>query len=393
MSDIVVLAAPGGNPAPLAALVWALNERGVRVSRVEVILYRSAHEYLVSEFLGAGGPYDQLRAAVGDGWVGPVVPTVVRDRQGLPLEDDRVVDDHLLFAGAVWQLARTLTSGPLPVVFGLVGGRRRTLTVDMATTFQLLARPEDRLVDLRLHPKYADDPSTGFAFPAQTAPCAVPPSYGRAASLGASDVRVDLVDLVVPRLGHALSNQDRVDFQTALAAGERAAQVGGTPQLRVDVLNARVHFGHLEVRLSRSQMVWFLALVLARLGSSEGWVDADRAGFLEQAHERCLHVWKAAPAEVSDGFDFRPEVADKRAGWLGPIRSKTRRRLSAALRGHPQRDLVVPQKSKGKDRRERILLAADRIDVVEGPHKDHPTERSDGEAESSRTSRRPIDAT
>ncbi len=135
MTEVVVLAAPGGNPAPLAALVWALRDEGVRVARLEVVLYRSAHGYLVSEFLGEGGPYSQLAVAMGEGGVGPVVPTVVRDPHGRPLEDDREVHDHLLFAGAVWDLARQLTSGANPVVFALVGGRRRTLTVDMATTW------------------------------------------------------------------------------------------------------------------------------------------------------------------------------------------------------------------------------------------------------------------
>ena len=363
MTDVIVLAAPGGNPAPLAALVWALHEQGVRVARLEVVLYRSAHGYFATEFQSEGGPYAQLQEALGEGAVGSVVPTIVRGRGGEPLEDDVHVDDHLLFAGTVWELARKLTRGRLPVVFALVGGRRRTLTVDMATTFQLLARSQDRLVDLRLHPKYADDPGTGFAFPAQTSPCGVPAGYGQGPVLAAADVKVDLIDLLVPRLGQALSEDDKRTFQTALAAGERAARVGGAPRLQVDVLHSLVHFGHTTVGLSRSELVWFLALVLARLNSSDGWVDADGAGFLEQAVDQCLAVWMAPPKEVSGGFDFRSEVAE-RAHKLGPIRSKARKRLNAALRGHPHRDLIVPQKSKGKERRERILLPAELIEVI-----------------------------
>jgi hypothetical protein len=237
----------------------------------------------------------------------------------------------------------------------------------MATTFQLLARPTDRLVDLRLDPKYADDPGTGFAFPAQTSECAVPTRYGQPPSLKAADVRVSLVDLVVPRLAQALQPKDRRDFRAALEAGERAAQVGGAPQLRVDILNARVHFGHTTVKLSRSQMVWFLALVLARLGSADGWVDEDGAGFVEESYERCLRVWKAPPKDVSNGFDFRPEVARKRAAGLGPLRAKTRRRLREALRGHPHGGLVVPQLSRGRAKKERILLDVDRIVLREPP--------------------------
>jgi CRISPR-associated protein (TIGR02584 family) len=367
VNGAVLLAAPGGNPAPLAALVWALHEQGVRVERLELVLYRSAHDYLVAEFLAEGGPYSQLCEALGEGVVGPVVPTVVRDRLGQPLEDDTHVDHHLVFAGTVWDLARRLTRGSRPVIFALVGGRRRTLTVDMVTTFQLLARPEDRLVDLRLTPKYADDPGTGFAFPAQKSPCVVPAGYGQAPTVPASDVKVDVIDLVVPRLGQALREEDRSTFQTALAAGERAVHVGGAPRLQVDVLGSRVHFGDTTMRLSRSEMVWFLALVLARLGSPEGWVDADEAGFLEQSFEQCLAVWTAEPDDLSDGFDFRPEAAASRPAWLGPLRSKTRKRLLAALRGHPHRDLVVPQKIKGKARKERILLDAEHIEIIGGP--------------------------
>lgn len=365
MTDVVVMAVPGGNPGLLAAVVWALHAQGLRAERLEVVLYRSAQHYLATEFMAEGGPYAQLLDALGGGAVGRIVPHVVCDVAGVPLEDDSEVDDHLLFAGAVWDVARNLTRSPLPVVFALVGGRRRTLTVDLTTAFQLLARPQDRLVDLRLNPKYADDPGSGFAFPAQRSPCAVARAYGLPPSVDAAGVTVSLVDLLLPRLGMAVGEADKSTFRAALAAGERAARYGAPPHLRVAVASLRVEVGHLPVRLSRSQMVWYLALVLARLGSAEGWVEPDGAGFLERAFRLCLVAWKAQPEDLSDGFDFRPEVVHNRAAWLGPLRSKTRSRFAAALRGHPHRGLVIPQKGPGKAVRERILLDAERIEVVE----------------------------
>ena len=359
LRSVALLAAPGGNPAHLASLVWGLAQRGELVVHLELVLYASAANYLEAEFEQAGGPLDQLRGQLGG--LARIERTLVRDAHGRALEEDAELEDQLAFARTVWARARALGEGELPVIYGLVGGRRRTLTVDLATTFQLLARPEDRLVDLRLHPKYADDPRTGFAFPGQESEARVPAALGAEELLSAAEVRVELVDVLVPRLGHALLEGDREDFTKAVAAGEQAARLGGVPDLEIDVLNRRVRFGSVEVRLSRDQMVWFVALSRARQQTTEGWLDARQVSAWLPAVQHCLAAWKSPASELSDGFDPSEMPDDKRMKWLGPLRSKLRRRLRDALAGHPHRALVVPAKSPDKRPVERLPIAPERL--------------------------------
>jgi CRISPR-associated protein (TIGR02584 family) len=359
LKPVALLAAPGGNPAHLASLVWGLAQRGELVVHLELVLYASAARYLEAEFEHPGGPLEQLRGQLGG--LTCIERTLVRDARGQALEEDAALEDHLAFARTVWARARALGEGGLPVIYGLVGGRRRTLTVDLATTFQLLARPEDRLVDLRLHPKYADDPRTGFAFPGQESEARVPAALGAEELLSAAEVRVELVEVLVPRLGHALLEGDREDFAKAVAAGERAARLGGVPDLHIDVLNRRVRFGSVEVRLSRDQMVWFVALAQARQGSEEGWLDARDVVAWLPAVEHCLAAWKSPASELSDGFDPSDMPEHKRMKWLGPLRSKLRRRLRDALAGHPHWALVVPEKSPDKRPVERLTLEPGRV--------------------------------
>jgi hypothetical protein len=345
--------------------VWALHARGYFVERLELVLYAKADRYLEREFLGGPRPLEDLRAVLGQPELARVVPHLVRFPDGPELEDDVEPGAALLFQDAIWQLARALQQeGPLPVVFGLVGGRRRTLTVDLSTTFQLLGRPQDLLVDLRLAPKYADDPASGFFFPGQTQKARVRADFEGSRWLTADQVEVSLVDVRVPRLRRALPERALGSFAAALEAGESALVLGPAITLEVDLKHQTLRFGGVVVKLVPNHMIWFATLAFARLSTETGWVDARDTMLLAAVTEHCRRLWRMEPFELSDAYDFGPHASADRHQRFNPIRTRLRRKLENALEGLPRRAEVVPCKKATKAPFERLDIPPERIRIA-----------------------------
>ena len=184
----------------------------------------------------------------------------------------------MAFIEAIWQVVGDLKeTEAVPLILALVGGRRRTLTVNMATAFQLLARPEDKLVDVRLDPRSADDPKTDFFFPTQRCACAVQDQDG--GLVPASQVQVHLIDMRVPRLRHLLR---RADLTTFAEARESLAHAHNL-QVYADVMS---HFASGERYINR---VWS--------ASADGYVD-ECMTYLDKAQ-----VQFAEALQIVSGLD------------------------------------------------------------------------------------------
>ena len=342
MNECVLIAAPGGNPAPVVSLVWALHRQwGLRVASAHLLLYANAERYLQAELLDGAKPLDQLRQQLGDPDLAQLNLHPVRAPDGATLEDDATPEHAGWWVESLWGLVRqVLTDQPLPVVFGLVGGRRRTLAVDTAAVFQLLGRPQDRLVDLRLEPKYADDPSSGFFFPEQTSGCEVVDLRDRV--YAADEVAVQLVEPRLPRLRRLLREQDLASFAHAIEAGEAALVHGPQPQVVLELPTRELWVNDRPVRLSADQMIWYATLAIARQ-QGEGWLDVRDAELLAKVVQHCEGIWLRGDGLVSEAFDLSPEGSQWRLKKLQSLRSRLRRTLNRELRGHPHRGLLVPK--------------------------------------------------
>lgn len=342
MNECVLIAAPGGNPAPVVTLVWALQRQwGLRVASAHLLLYRSAEAYLHDELLTGAHPLEQLRRTMGDPELAQLNLHPVRGPGGGTIEDDATPEHEARWVESLWSLVRQVQADqPLPVVFGLIGGRRRTLAVDTAAVFQLLARPQDWLVDLRLVPKYADDPRSGFFFPEQDSPCEVVDLAGRV--FAAHEVTVGLVEPRLPRLRCLLMERDRASFAHALEAGEAALERGPLPQLALDLRTRELRVNDLTIRLSADQMIWYATLAFARQ-QGEGWLDVQDTTLLARVVELCESFWLRGERLVSEAYDFSDEASAWRLQKLQSLRSRLRKKLNQALRGHPHRGLLVPE--------------------------------------------------
>ena len=354
MTDCIVVAAPGGNPATLTTLVWALLcQRGLRASALHVVLHQRAQHWLQTELLGGDRPLDQLRTVTGDPTLAELYPHPATLPDGALVDDDADPAAAMAFVEKLWTVFRSAQDGYSgPVILALVGGSRRTLSVDTVVAFQLLARPQDVLIDVRIESRLARDPRSGFYFPEQICPVemfAVPGIsedlsnlYG--SGVRAADVGVSLVSITVPRLRHLLPTSAYKCYLAAVQAGEDALRDGGLPLVSLNLKSVSLQVGTFVVRLSKDQSIWFAALAVARRRSPEGWLDVLDTELITSVFEVCRRVWYLEPQELSGAWSSGGHDPVARQSMLGPLRSRLSKALKDALKAHPHRLDVIPER-------------------------------------------------
>ncbi len=294
----VVVTALGPNPAALIELVWALAEQqGITTDAAHVVAVARTVHYLNEELLAPNGALDQLHAVRGAALL-PAQRLVVHEAiaaNGSLIEDDDTDLHAEIFSEAVWQAARAAQkeAGDRPVIFALAGGRRRTATALVTTAFQLLARPQDRCIDVRVSHR-AVEGGSGFFFPDQ-------PEQDFSDSKGnpfrASDVQVLIPEIPLPRLRALLGNVDFEHFSDALKASQRRIDEAAPPNVCVDFEKLKVFVNEIDVRLTEQRFLVFAAMALAR-HDGEGWLTSDDAR-LRQVWKACERKWsKLARSEL-----------------------------------------------------------------------------------------------
>ena len=156
------------------------------------------------------------------------------------------------------------------MVFLLAGGRQRTMTAYAVAVYQLLARAQDELVDVRVSDRRAEGGS-GFFFPEQRQRHVVT-DHG---VLDVTTVDVTLVPVEVPRLAGLIAAEHLVSFETALERSRQAIEALAPPQLVVDLEHGVVTVNGAWIPLSPGQVAWYglLAVQRVRAGAhGEGWV-------------------------------------------------------------------------------------------------------------------------
>jgi hypothetical protein len=377
--DCVLVGDLGANPAPLAACVWALfRQRDLRVREAHLLTYDRGEANLDREFFAPGAALDQLHTRLGPE-VLPRTGIIVRRVPGPGgsfLNIERDPDDGRAWNQARWENARAAlrAAGEDPVVFALLGGRRRTMSAMGAVVFQFLARGRDLLVDVRVGDRRVEG-STKFFFPEQD-------RQHFATSKGTVEVRrvqVYLAELAVPRLRRLVPSLPEA-FHAAFGQAS-AAVAAAPPELRLEVAKRRAFVDDVQVPLSDAEFAWYATLARARQeGVDEGWI------WTADAVER-LRETASALRKVSKGY-WDPQHALLRAllqgktpgddAGLAPLRSLTRTKLLTFARGAGLRRehaaLVVPTldarrppgapKTAPKMSRFRLALSPDRIVFV-----------------------------
>jgi CRISPR-associated protein (TIGR02584 family) len=329
MIDAVLLAELGPNPAALTEALWALPRlHATRVTEVFVLTSRAGSAWFEREVL-ASSVYEQLVACLGD-----AVPGSQRLHvRVVPHDDELSPQDADAWNEARWANATAAlrAAGELPVVFALAGGRQRSSAALTTVMFQLLARPQDRLVDVRVGDRRVEGARAGFFFPEQARQLL----HVGGESFLAQNVPVHLVDLRVPRLRRLIAGSEMHTWTDALAAGQRAIEEVPSLALVLDLASARITLNGATVRFTESEFVWVAALVRARKeGVDDGWVrSAAFAGpraVLRAMRATRAPTWQPAAASWKKVL-ATGECDDDDAAMLSKFRSTAATRYRDAL--------------------------------------------------------------
>jgi CRISPR-associated protein (TIGR02584 family) len=352
--DCVLWAAVGPNPASVSEAIWALyRQRGWRVVALDVVALDEGHFYLHDELLDAGRALDQLRDVLAIDV--DVRETVTRRDDGAIVEADVVFDDAATYRAAVWQSAKACVerAGARPVVFLLAGGRARSTTAYAALAYQLLARPGDRLIDVRVTDRRAEGGS-GFFFPEQ-AQRVIPVRGG--GMLDVTTVGVILVDVAAPRLADLVGAGARGSIDDAVAASDRVVEALRPPRLRVDLAIGEIAIEGVAVPFSAAEAAWYAALAAHRRAwpEREG-LGADGADVGELLGGVAARPWAEKIRDRTmrgllgmTGKTGKPIVVDDPADDLRKLRTDTKRRVAtfvASRNWDRWAPLVVPRAGK-----------------------------------------------
>jgi CRISPR-associated protein (TIGR02584 family) len=375
-----ILASIGPNPASVTELLWHLGSQPkASPLSVHLVLESQRSAAYLPELTAPGAALDQLRDKLG-----PIIPTAAELQfyqadtgEGLP-EDEHTPELSAALTEALWTAARAAQrgAGEEPVVFALTGGRRRASTALQSVVFQLLGRPQDRLVDVRLSLPIAEG-GTGFFFPEQEQQ----ELFGRHRYEGqpfvASEVQILVETLEVPRLRPLLSPKDLRTFADAWLASEREIQAAAPPRVELDLHLGRVLVNGLQMPLSPGQFVLYACLLIALQEGDPlfGSYDIPRFGaFFKALPAKAgweVRVSGEALRQIADGADSLSYAARETlsSAWT-KLRDKVQNKWSAAQAPAPSYYLV-PQKQVLHEGGKNVHywglnLPADCVDLSEG---------------------------
>lgn len=343
----LIFAALGPNPAPLTELIWKLARSG-RFSQFEahLVVERTGLHYLEGELLAPNGALDQLRRVLGPAFaISPPVVHEVRASSGELIGDDADPESFRDYSEALWTAARIVTesAGDRPVVFGLIAGRRRTMTALASSVYQLLARPIDRLVDVRVSDSRVEG-GTGFFFPEQ--PGRRVQSKQGNELVDASAVDIMLVDVPVPRLRAFVPSDALASFEAARVASQRVLADAAPPKLEIVASTGEVRVDGELMPIAPSPFVWFSYLAVER-AVGEGWVAVRDLPRLRVYLARLAEhpIWDKLPPDSP--YAIVLQGGDDGEDDLGNFRGKTAQAASAfARKRRPALRQLVPQSRK-----------------------------------------------
>ena len=365
-TEPVVLCAPvGPYTARVSSLVWALfRQRGLRVTDAFFVARRRGLQYLYSDILDSGRALDDLRRALGPEIVDhhAVDVRVPRAKDGSLVDGDLEPEHAERFRETLWNAARDAiaVAGDRPVIFGLTGGPESAANAQLSGFFPLLARAQDRLVDVRIADPRVDE-EMGFFFPEQRDR----ELFRGHARVDAKKVRVDLVDIELPRLAGVVEGNVLTSWDSALRIA-RARPQSAPPALVVDLDHGQVTIDGVPLPLSTAERLWYAYLASRRGETRDGWVLAGQEGhaeffdFLERARaSRWTGSIRTKPLlDLLDGV-FVPDED------LKNLRGKTVQRVKRwCKKNRPELAALLTPEADGTGH-QRIALPAHRI-VVRG---------------------------
>ena len=367
---IHVVASLGPNPAPITELAWYLVRcERQRIGSVHLAVESTrSQRYLEEELMGGLAMWPELSKLLGDAL--PPQPTLVYPTDGLPNHERSAAvaerSPELFWRTSMGALE---AAGPAPVVFALTGGRRRATSAAEAGIFQLLARPDDRLVDVRVSESAAEGGS-GFFFPEQHRQDLVGRFRYASTQFAARDVNIHLDEVRLPSLRAFVPHPMPTTYQQALKACEATLLRARPPRVLLDLPGMRLTVDEVPLALTAGPFSLMALTMLAVAGERE-----PRAQCLDDLVQLFAR-WTWSERLVNGSFFARlrdhgpPEDAVQLESDSAALRqawSKLRGRLRSAGCPDSALDWIVPTPRMVAGQRRRIAaLPASHLQIDAG---------------------------
>ncbi|MBI4816527.1 MAG: hypothetical protein HY791_09715 [Deltaproteobacteria bacterium] len=323
--EAVVFAAVGPYVDSLTQLIWALyRQRNTAVVEAHLVVDERGRRFVDSDLLADGAALEHLGHKLGPAILArrDVFVHEARLSDGSWVADESQAPQARAFIDTLWSAATTAIrrAGARPIVFALVSGRRRTVPALVAACFQMLARRDDTLLDVRLSDRRVEGYGDLF-FPEQDEPVVL-----GATTIDPQSVSVSIVELELPHLAGLLGPSGLESFEMAKRLSQAAIDAASPPWLSIDLEDGSASANGERIPLSEAELVWFAYLAHARRTTAEGWVVAGQDGHTSLgAFLSTLGPWtskiRTRPLELLAGGQY---VADED---LRNLRGKTIQKL------------------------------------------------------------------
>lgn len=276
---------------------------------------------------------------------------VIRDRNGLPLDDIRSVEDNESTADAMTDAVRRLTEDPEAALHVSLAGGRKTMGFYLGYALSLYGRSQDRLSHVLVSPPFESHPD--FYYPTRASRVIYTLDAGKR-PVDTRDAQVTLANIPFVRLRHGLP-EDLIHGKTRFTEAVNAVQKAvGPPRLVLDLENRMILAGNAKARLAPADLA-FLSWLARRKKEGRGPVTCPGDGVYEKeyASEYLVEYGKIVGYLDDDGPTAKRLRDGMDKGFFLERKSKLHGGLKKAL-GYSASGYFV--QSEGMPRDKRFLL-------------------------------------
>ena len=264
----VLIFIAGSTPQIISEAIYAFSQQNPPVYPDEIfIITTEPGRQCITETLNDQGILAQLFAEYD---IPPIPLTdasflVIKDRNGIPLEDIRTVEANEAAGDQIAQFLRSKSAEPHCRLHCILSGGRKSMSYYMGVSYQLFARQWDKLYhvmvsdEFELNPDFFYKPKTNRKIEAHF-------RNGDVKQLNTDDAEISLIELPLIFLRDKLILPAGT-VRELVAEGQKAIDSAAMQlPVRVDLTERTIYIGDVLIELQPAQLVLYTALLRYKLG-------------------------------------------------------------------------------------------------------------------------------
>lgn len=325
----VLLLAVGQTPQVVTETVYALavgRTPAFVPTEVVVVTTTRGKRQLEIALLRDQGWFERLR----DEWDLPTILfndasiEVIRDADGVELDDIRSIADNEAAANCIASLVRRLSMDPESALHVSLAGGRKTMSYYAGYSLSLFGRPQDRLSHVLVDPVF--ESCADFFFPTRRSRRVVSRLGGMDRWVDCRDAQVTLAEIPFVRLRSGMPGQlllEGADFMTWVDRGAAAVRPA---RLMIDLAAKQLWAQGIELPLEPSDkavLAWLAIRVADGVGGvrfrKDDPVESDRSRLLDLIDHFSRGKGRSAGSRTSFNAGFSRQVMSMRMADINKV--------------------------------------------------------------------------